>query len=564
MAQELINSAVENLDINSAIENLDINSAVVKVADEVVRETYANTRYYIRILLVTLVVLVLLCLIFSAVTTWANYTVISNQKATREIMKKIEEAERLDRPIYDYTYQSKYNYDSLGEVERLIYDQYTNIADSGVKTIMLEDIHIENESRPFRMESGTDPMSPSPLMVMMYRDSWLSSSASNYILDKSNTNRIIAEFFVEKKDIDALSGVLGSGSVTNGYQLSVPNSELVLIIRFNIYERDNRNKLLHRTSTTNPAHIPIDMVWKPHTIRIGGVGSIRTFRRFGPLNDSEKPYLFYFWQNEGNKKTPVHIRLAHKTIEKHCSKSFRLTKLDEQNIYTYLPELKPYRKRLESFEIAHRVDIYRVYLLYKYGGLYIDSDTVILKDPIDLISPLDTVTDDEKLRIEYVGFGCTGKKCEDNGFMRPSNGLMGARKGSFLMHDIRQNIHNIIFAPDTPTIDPNSLKKTNNTYFTLGKRLIWSLLDRLRNSHSYTYFHIDPNLLGIRDKNGYWVTNKRLFDTKKIVYKDEEAMYLVIFYNSEFQDPDLLRDAKESDILDSKMQIARFFKRALK
>jgi hypothetical protein len=564
MAQELINSAIENLDINSAIENIDINSAVVKATDEAIRETYANTKYYIRILLITCVILALLCIVFSTVTTWANYTVMTNQRTTREIMQKIEEAERLDRPIHDYTYRSKYNYDSLGEVERLIYEQYNEIMSSDVKTVMLEDIHIENENQPFRMELGSDPGTPSPLMASLVRDSWLSASSPQYILDKFNTNRIIAEFFVERKDLDTLKKILGNRSATNGYQLDVPNSDLVLIIRFNIYKRDSRNRLLHRTSTTNPPHIPIDMVWNPHTIKIRGVGDIRTFRRFGSLYEKAKPYLFYFWQNEKNKKTPVHIKLAHKTIEKHCSKSFRLTKLDDQNIYTYLPELKPYRKRLESFKIAHRVDVYRIYLLYKYGGLYIDSDTVILKDPIDLIAPLDTVSDDENLRIEYVGFGCTGKKCEANGFMRPSNGLMGTRRGSFLMHDIRRNIHNLIFSDAGSLIDPDRLKKADKTYFMIGKRMIWSLLDRFLKSHRYTYLHIDSNLLGIRDKDGYWVTNRRLFDTKRIEYVDEDSMYLIVFYNSEFQDPDLLRDSKESDILDSKMQIARFFKRALK
>jgi len=190
----------------------------------------------------------------------------------------------------------------------------------------------------------------------------------------------------------------------------------------------------------------------------------------------------------------------------------------------------------------------------------LDSDTVVLKDPKELMDSLSTVQ--QESRIEYVGFGCTGKVCKNNGYMRPSNGLMGSRRGAFIMHDIKKTIHNFLLDPNSK-ISPDDLKKGESSYFVLGKSVIWFVLDSMTDNHSYHYFHIDPNLLGIRDAEGEWVTNRRLFDTKRIKYKDEDSMIMVIFYNSEFQDPDLMRSIKETDILDSKMQIARFFKRAL-
>ena len=551
--------------VQSALENIDLNAAVAQATEEVVRETYNNTKYYIRILLITCVIIALLCIAFSCTTFWANYAVISNQRVANEILQKIEDAERTNHPTHDYTYRSAYNYETLGEVEDLIFSEYQSVLKSGVKSVILEDVHIENENRPFYSKIVADPLIPSPLMVSLIQDSWLSASNSSYILDKANTNRIVVEFFVDVRDEEVLSSFTSSKSLfgsSNTYEMKVPNSTLTLIVRFNMYERDHRNRLFHRISSENPATLQMSQVGdrdKNNMIEIKGRGDIRIFSGFTELTNSKtKPYLFYYWQNEkGN--TPVHIRLAHKTIEKNCKKSFELVKLDESNIFEYLPELKKYHKILDEFQIAHRVDIYRVYLLYKYGGLYLDSDTIVLKDPIDLIEPLNTIKD--SLRIEYVGAGCTGKKCRDDGYFRPSNGIMGSRKGAFIMHDIRQKIHNLIFESDDP-LTPDQLS-TKKTYFMIGKRLIWATLDHLRDFHRYNYFHIDSDLLGIRDKNGDWVSNRRIFDTKKIEYTNEEAMYMVIFYNSEFKDPDLMRQAKESDILNSKMEAARFFKRAL-
>lgn len=554
--------------IETAIENIDIGSVVVKSVDEITTQVYEDSKYYIRVLLITCVVIALLCLAFSCTTLWANYVVITNNRVADDIFAKLEEAERRDRPLHDYTYRSKYNYDSLGEVERLVYDQYQEALEYGIDSIALEDMRIENVNNPFDAYQSRSPDSPSPLMITLVQDSWLSASNSQYILDKSNGNRIIAEFFVDSKDVDSLSAFLSSKSYSDTYELSVPNSELILIIKFHLYEKDKKNKVFHRVSESTDNfvdYIPIKHVTPLHSIDVYGLGEVRTFARFAPLKaEQKKPYLFYYWQNDGNNKTPAHIKLSLKTIEKHGSKSFNLVKLDESNIFDYLPELKPHQKRLEEFNISHRVDIYRIYLLYKYGGLYVDADTVVLKDLKDLIKPLKTSTqDDMQLRIEYIGFGCTGKTCKNDGYMKPSNGLMASRKGAFLMHDIRQNLQNLIFTKSS-RLTASDLQKTDKTYFTIGKHLIWFTLGNLQKTHRYTYYHIDSNLIGIRDKDGLWVRNSRLFGMDKIEYKDEKAMYLVVFYNSDFKDQKLMREVKESDLINSKMQISRFFKRALK
>ena len=53
-------------------------------------------------------------------------------------------------------------------------------------------------------------------------------------------------------------------------------------------------------------------------------------------------------------------------------------KLDEKNIYDYLPELKNKNFNFSNLYIAQKVDYYRIFLLYKYGGLYLDADTLVL------------------------------------------------------------------------------------------------------------------------------------------------------------------------------------------
>jgi hypothetical protein len=105
-------------------------------------------------------------------------------------------------------------------------------------------------------------------------------------------------------------------------------------------------------------------------------------------NKIKRPYLWQYWDNMDGKPTPAFINLCLKTVDKHCSVSFKVVRLNKDNIFKYIPELEKYKAKLDKLIIAHRVDIYRIMLLHKYGGLYLDADTICLRDPIEIIHKL--------------------------------------------------------------------------------------------------------------------------------------------------------------------------------
>ena len=102
-------------------------------------------------------------------------------------------------------------------------------------------------------------------------------------------------------------------------------------------------------------------------------------------NSSNKPYLWQYWDNIDGRETPAYINLCFKTVDRKCSKSFQIVRLDKDNISKYLPEVNDYKELLTNLIVAHKVDIYRIMLLFKYGGIYLDADTICLRDPIEII-----------------------------------------------------------------------------------------------------------------------------------------------------------------------------------
>ena len=114
------------------------------------------------------------------------------------------------------------------------------------------------------------------------------------------------------------------------------------------------------------------------------------------LNEN-KPIIWMYWQNKKGSTVPDCITLCWKTIIANNKNDFQIKILNEQNVNDYLPNLN--KNYLRYKEIAHKADYIRFCLLYEYGGIWLDSDTIIFRSLKEIMEKVD----------EY-GFVCTGYK----------------------------------------------------------------------------------------------------------------------------------------------------------
>lgn len=252
-----------------------------------------------------------------------------------------------------------------------------------------------------------------------------------------------------------------------------------------------------------------------------------------------KPKLWVYWEG----KMPAYIKLCLDTVKKHCSKSFDIAFLNNNNIYDYLPELKKSKIDLSKLSIAHKVDYYRILLLKKYGGLYIDADTIVMKDPIEIIKKLE--------QYDFVGFGCTAEKC-NYGYGYPSNGIMASVKNGKLITNILKNIENKL----------SDVKNKNKKwgYFDLGKYIVWDEIKKLEKNDNYKYYHYDNDHDGTRDADGKWINTPILFSNQFINYKNPDKQLFIVMYNSGM---DNYKNMTEKELLTFDMNISKFFKKSL-
>jgi mannosyltransferase OCH1-like enzyme len=254
---------------------------------------------------------------------------------------------------------------------------------------------------------------------------------------------------------------------------------------------------------------------------------------------TNKPLLWFYWEDM-NTKRPGYIDICIDSIYKKCSNSFNIIKLDKNNINDYLPEIIHNKMNFKDLKIAQKVDFYRILLMYKYGGIYIDVDILVLKD-------LKQIHDKLKL-YDYVGFGCTGNKCKD-GTGRPSNWILCSRPNTTLMLNILHRYYDKIN------------KNEKITYHDLGKILIWEELDNLIKNNGYKYYHY-PNLYdGTRDINGNWVSMSRLFSNENILYDRPNELLFIVLYNSDATEE--IKKLTKEELLNSNYFITKYFNKSI-
>ena len=228
-----------------------------------------------------------------------------------------------------------------------------------------------------------------------------------------------------------------------------------------------------------------------------------------------KPYIFTYWDNVYYKTMPSFIKLCIDSMYKHCKDNFNIVVLDKDKIKQYITINDIIQKKLNKLKIYHKTDYYRFMLLQKYGGIWLDADTLVMRNLQPIINKL--------IKYDFIGFGCTGNICK-NGRYVPSNGVLASKKNGIIISKIAQLANEKIM---------NHFDQRDDYYF-LGKYLIWKIL-KSNKKYDKIYYHYDSSFSGCRDNEGKWITPNRQLLNHKINLLNENNLLFVFLYNSNYR-----------------------------
>jgi len=242
---------------------------------------------------------------------------------------------------------------------------------------------------------------------------------------------------------------------------------------------------------------------------------------FTSVRDISKPIIWGYWENKPGKTRPDYLDLCLDTFDKYNIYTFQIIILNEKSVYDYLPDL---RQDINNFSLAHKSDYIRIKLLYTYGGIWLDIDTIVMRNLMPIVDKLNEGFD-------FVGFGCSYDKCDDDktGFPEPSNQAMASQKNSVLMKRVLDKLNKFV----------DDHQNKDFEYFDMGKKLIWDSIAELRKEIKYKYYHYNSSYDGSRDINGDWVNVDNHISEKPTKLLDNgKNLFFIFLENNKFMGDD--------------------------
>jgi hypothetical protein len=264
------------------------------------------------------------------------------------------------------------------------------------------------------------------------------------------------------------------------------------------------------------------------------------------LHIPNKPYLWTYKNTDDIKNLNL-SNLYYESIKNNCIDNFNIVILTNKTIYKYLPEM---RKDLDDklLNIPMKIDYYKYQLLYKYGGIWIDYNTIVMRNLTPLI--------DKLKNYDYVGFN-NFYNSKDSPKEYSNRILIG-------------NKENILFKKCIEACD-NLLDNKPSSYFdnnqqSLGKNLLEMTIKHCHEDvPGWKYYRYPSKCLerdSIKLNNG---KNKEeshtLISNRNIDEVCKDSYYVVPIYNIEF--PKWFKDLSKVGIIKSNTLIANLFKLAL-
>ena len=256
--------------------------------------------------------------------------------------------------------------------------------------------------------------------------------------------------------------------------------------------------------------------------------------------------IWMYWENKEGSTKAKYLELCYKTVLKHNSNNCKIVLLNQDTVYNYLPKM---RKDLSQYlSIPQKTDYIRLLLLKTYGGLWLDSDIIVINNLYPILSKLKDY--------DYVGFGCHLKNCRklSNGYPKPANWVMGSRQNGVLVSECLKKADLLL---------DNKPYLFKQNYHTLGRNLLWSCIDNLlKNNKQWNYFHFDSKCIE-RDSNGKKLINSRSLSKENIDQKCMDKFLFIPIYNTAPGFPKWFREMNTTELLSSDMLISKLFRKSL-
>lgn len=224
--------------------------------------------------------------------------------------------------------------------------------------------------------------------------------------------------------------------------------------------------------------------------------------------EKKEPFFITFdkiplWTyNNKEKYDDNYFELFLESFNKYNDQYFEIIVLDDNLVHRYINNLP---NNFTKLDYDLKINLIKFNLLYNYGGLWVDCNTIIF-DNLKLFT-------DKLIQYDFIGFGCKEPYCDNNSYYsRPILNIMGCRKNSIFLKILNEKILEVVKSKNK-TININNLVNTT--------------LSHLISQNNYEYYHFDPKYIGYIDNENNIITDSILNSNNKLEYDKDTKLVLI-------------------------------------
>jgi len=240
----------------------------------------------------------------------------------------------------------------------------------------------------------------------------------------------------------------------------------------------------------------------------------------------EKRNVYIYWIGKEYKLISILRNLIY--LHSTNGKGYNVILITEKNISDYIKDIPNYFKKLCP---AHQADFIRINVISEYGGIWLDSDTLVL-DSLD--SLFDLIENQDGFFIK-----------ENNTIL--CNGIFGSKANTPLMIKWKKQMRNLL-----------DIKKGKISWTEIGNNMLQNIYDNnLSLYNNYKIFNGLDNLYPVNWNNCVREFIEKPYDNYKNIIRDNQP--LVVLVNSVYKK---LEDKTEKEILEGNMPINYFINKS--
>lgn len=210
--------------------------------------------------------------------------------------------------------------------------------------------------------------------------------------------------------------------------------------------------------------------------------------------------VFLYWVGE---PVPYLITLLRDLIYRHSKNgmAYRVHLINHSNLDKYVPASER-PSCFMNLGPAHQADFVRIYCVCKYGGIWLDSDTLVMSDLSDLFKYLETDGQDGFFVTEW-GWIC--------------NGVFGSRPGTKLMTQWLDDAYRLL----------EDKRCQNIEWIAIGGKYLTTARDEGRLS-GYHIIHGDKSIYPVAPNDAVHEFIEKPYDNYKTIERSEPQPVIVL------------------------------------